>query len=1031
MCVDLSRDKMRSRWYMIRTPQLFFSLLVVLLFALSCTTRRASVHSTADKNSVVGKEFTLPTDTLPEGKEFIVADTLSNSSLPIDSLVRDQEPQINAVNGLLSAVDTVAMTEQDEPVDSIALPKVEERFTKVDSLTKESAMETAHSSVEPIVLESELNFSAKDSVVMLGQSQFYFFGESKVNYQRLNLDAHFMHINTENSQIYAQYVLDEMGHPKAYPTFAEGEQKFESETMLYNFRTQKGYITGVLTQQGEGFLTSEEAMRMPDNTMFIKGGRYTTCDNHDNPHFYIRLTKAKVVPDKNIVSGPVYMVMAGVPLYIIGLPFGFFPFNEKRTSGIIMPSYGDELERGFYLRGGGFYYAINDYVDLTVRGDIYTLGSWGVSASSNYIRRYKYSGHVEASYVSTVRGDRKIPNDFSQSRDFSLNWSHKQDEKVDPLRNFSASVNFSTSSYNHNSTKNMYDPDRRAQNTKGSSVSYSRRFTEIPLNITAALNIDQRSADSTLSVSLPNLSISLGTIYPFKKKKRVGKERWYEKISLSYSGSFRNSITTKENLFFKSNLLKDWKNGMQHRIPISASFDLFNYIKITPSINYSARWYTNKSGRVWNDETQGFMDADTTYGFYHVHDYSASLSASTTLYGFYRPWSIFGDKVQMIRHRFTPSISLSYVPDFGREYLGYYKTAHGVDKDGNTKEEIYSPFRNGMFGVPGRNKSGSVNFSFSNNLEMKLRNAADTVGDGFKKISLIDQLDWNISYNMMADSLKWSNINASIALRLSDQFVLRLSGDFDTYLYDCIVSPTGQVSVFQVDKLRILNGKGLGRLTRTGTGFSYTFNNQTGQKIKSFFNKLLNRNKEGDEDSASNDSSDMGDTMSLGNPFGTNSMDNQGDGGFGSSSKGVTRGRKGGDMDDKDSDGYVKWNFPWSFSFNYSMGLGYDYSNFDVTKKEYPYKLTHNLSFRGDIKPTKNWAFLFDANYNFDLKKVTNMTISISRDLHCWQLTGNIIPIGPYKSYSVTIGIKSSLLKDIKYQQSNLSTGSSSGAQWY
>lgn len=980
------------------------------------------------KMSIDTLQLSTSADTLSFKNQPILSPEVEGTLPLIDTLFQSKERDTLVIEDSIALSDSSQSMEVDSTALELAkVSNAEESIEIVTTPTDSIAVEAdslPSSSEEPIVLEDVVNFSAQDSIVLLGQNKVYFFGPSKVSYQTMNLESNFMYINTDSSQVYAQYILDDEGHPMAYPTFSEGDQKFESKTMLYNFRTQKGYITGALTQQGEGYLTSEESMRMSDNTMFVKGGRYTTCDNHDNPHFYIRLTRAKVVPEKNIVTGPAYMVMAGVPLYLIGLPFGFFPFNEKRTSGIILPSYGDELERGFYFRGGGFYYAINDYVDLKLVGDIYTRGSWGVSATSNYVRRYKYSGNVNVSFVSTVRGDKQIPGDYSNSKDFSINWSHTQDRKVDPLRTFSASVNFSTSSYNHNSINTMYNPDVRAQNTKGSSISYSRRFNNIPLNITAAMNIDQRSSDSTLSVSLPNLSLSLSTIYPFKRTKRVGKERWYEKISLSYSGSFRNSIVTKEDKILKSNLLRDWNNGMQHRIPISASFDLLDYIKITPSFNYNARWYTKKIGRKWSDEAQRVIDADTTFGFYHLHDYSAALSASTTLYGFFKPWRIFGDKVQMIRHRVSPSVSLSYTPDFGDPSLGYYETLRYKDKNGVEREEIYSPFSRNMFGVPGRDKAGFINFSFANNLEMKLRNDRDTVGEGFKKISLIDQFDWNIGYNMMADSFKWTNINATLALRLSEKFVLRLNGTFDTYLYDYTIDDSGRVIPKRIDKLRIFNGKGFGRLIGTGTGFSYTFNNETGKKITAFFNKLLSKSSE--EKSSTSDTSSKDDANNT-----STSQDSS------LPSVGRDKGnlaRRGGNKpfgdQEWDDDGYVVWNFPWSFSFNYSMSLGYDHSNFDIHKKEYRYKLTHNLSFRGDIKPTKNWSFLFDANYNFDLKKVTNMTISIRRDLHCWELTANVIPIGHYKSYSVTIGVKSSLLKDLKYQQSNLYTGGSTNT-WY
>lgn len=912
-------------------------------------------------------------------------------------------------------------------LDSIGTPV---DSTKVASDTTAISPQSTGNSEAPIVLEDIVHFAAQDSIVLLGQNEVFFFGPGSVSYQTNKLNSNYMKMRVDSSEVFASYVLDSLGHPSAYPVFTDGTQEFESETIRYNYQTQKGYITGVLTQQGEGFLSGKESKRMPDNTMYLKGGSFTTCDNHANPHFCLYMTKAKVRPEKNIVTGPVYMVMGGVPLYLIGLPFGFFPFNEKRTSGIIMPSYGEEAERGFYLRGLGFYFAINDYVDLTLRSDLFTKGSWAVYADVNYRKRYKYSGHFNAGFVSTQKGDKHIPGDFSQSRDFNINWSHTQDPKVDPLRTFSASVNFSTSSYNHNSEDTRYDPDRHAQNTKGSSISYSRRFTSIPLTLSASFNIDQRSRDSTLSVTLPNLSISLSTIYPFKRKKRVGKEQWYEKISLSYNGLLRNSITTKENLILKSNLIKDWKNGMQHSIPISASFDLFNYIKLTPSFNYNARWYTQKVYRAYDDSLKRVVDADTTYGFYHVQDFNASVSLSTTLYGFYTPWSIFGNKVQMIRHRMTPSISISYRPDFGAPFWHYYETLQYVDDNGNPREEIYSPFQRGIFSPPGRGKQGLISFSVGNNLEMKVRNSRDSIGEGSKKISLIDQFDWRTSYNMAADSFQWSNISVSLALRFTNRFAIRLNGDFDPYLYDYSVDNNGTVRPYRVNKLRIAHGKGFGRLVGTGTGFNYTFNNETIDKIGAFFNRLFKKkSKEESEDEPSSrreaalptsPMDDMGPTR--GNPPDLKRR----------SRAALSRNAANiADLSELDEDRYVKQSIPWSFSVNYSMNLAWDRQNFNTEKKEYPYKLTHNLSFRGDIQPTKNWHFSFDANYNFDQKKITNMTLSVTRNMHCWQMSAYIVPVGIYKSYAVTIGVTSQILKDLKYDMSNAKNGASDYGSWY
>ena len=966
-------------------------LLVIGVAVVSCATQVRRTEPPA------------ATPSQTESPDTVVADLSADTTRLLDTLATPQDSLVAVSDSLATKADTTLAP------------------AATDTLAKDAEAPIAErDSVELFKLEAPVTFSAEDSIVMTGRNVMYFFGPSEVKYQTMSIEANYLKIVSDSSEVYAQYVLDSLGQPTAKPKFADGDQKFESTTMKYNFKTGQGFITDVTTQQGEGYLTATQTKRLKDNTMFLKDGRYTTCDLHDHPHFYINLTRAKAKPEDKIVTGPVYLVMADVPLYFIGLPFAFFPFNEKQTSGIIMPSYGIDQTRGLYLTHGGLYLNLNDYWDLTLTGDVYTNGSWALNAASNYRKRYKYNGSVQAGYISTVQGDKDIPSTYSRSQDISLRWTHSQDPKADPLRNFSASVNFSTSSYNHNATQAVYNHQRRAENTKGSSISYRRSFAGIPLSLTGAFNIDQRSRDSTISVTLPNLSLSLSTIYPFKRKNRVGKERWYEKISLSYNGSLRNSITTKENLLLKSNLVKDWRNGMQHSIPISASFDLFNYIKISPSINYTAYWYTSRVEKQWDEAQQRIVDADTTYGFYHLNNFSASLSMSTTLYGFYKPWrKLFGDRVQMIRHRVSPSISLSYAPDFGDPFWGYYREVDYVDTLGQAHNFVYTPYERGIFGYPGRGKMGAINFSFDNNVEMKLRMPTDStaVEEQFKKISLIDQFGLSFSYNMAADSFRWSNINTNIALRLTKTFVLRLSASFDPYEWDYYTDPQGNVRPYRVDKLKLLNGHGIGAFLGTGTSFNYTFTPQTFEKIGKWVGGLFNKKKGATDDSGTGSSDDS-----------------QGKGGravdkidFDGPDSG---GRSSYNQDDSwDSDGYLKFSVPWSFSFNYSVNIAQDRQKFNTQRREFEYMFTQNLSFRGQLQPTPNWNFSFDANYNFDLKKLTGMTINITRDLHCWSLTASVIPLGAYKSYNLVIGVNASLLRDLKWEQHSLPTYGGSG--WY
>ena len=847
-------------------------------------------------------------------------------------------------------------------------------------------------------LDAPVTYQATDSMVMTAGNWAYLYGEGDVKYQNIELQSELIEMNLDSSMVYAKFGLDSIGDEFGYPLFKEGEQQYESKTMRYNFKSKKGYITDVITQQGEGYVTAGRTKKMEGDVLNMVGGRYTTCDEHEHPHFYIQMTKAKVRPKKNIVTGPVYLVLEDVPLYPLGLPFCFFPFSSTYSSGIIMPTFGDESTRGFYLREGGYYFALSDYMDLAVLGEIYTKGSWGLSAKSQYKKRYKYSGNFNASYLVTKLGDKGLP-DYSLSKDFKIQWTHTQDAKANPNLTFSASVNFATSSYDRNNTNSLYNGDIN-NNTTSSSVNITKRFPNSPFTISGTMNVNQVKRDSSISLTLPSLTVTMTKIFPFKRKKPIGKERWYEKIAMSYTGTFSNSITTKENQLLKSNLVKDWKNGAQHKIPVSATFQLFNYINITPQFDYTERWYTSKITQEYDPQQQRMVARDTTYNFYRVYDFSGSISASTTLYGFFKPLPFLGNKVEMIRHRFEPSVSFSAAPDFASSRFGFYEHYVYQDANGNDQEYIYSPFSHNMYGVPGQGKQGNVSFQLNNNLEMKVRSDKDSTG--FKKISLIDKLSLGMSYNLAADSFQWSDLSASIRLKLSKSYTLNLSGMFDTYTYD----ENGQ----RLDIPRWKAGKGIGRLRSTSTSFSYTFNNDT-------FKKLFGKKDEGTSGTGASATGQEGTDPGVG------PTDGEATGEEASGSR--LLGKKK-DTGEYDSDGYLVGNIPWSLSFSYSLSLGY--GTFNREKREYDYRLTNSLSFNGNIQPTKNWTFNFNATYDFDAKKISYMTCNISRNMHCWQMTASFVPVGPYKSYSFSVSVSSSLLKDLKYdKRSNYRDGQ----DWY
>ena len=892
-----------------------------------------------------------------------------------------------SVTAVGSLNDSIAVRQPDSLLKIAADSTLRADTAAVDTTARKKSM-----------LEAPVTYQASDSIVLTGTNMAYLYGESNVKYQNIELQAERIEMSIDSSIVYATFALDSVGAEYGYPLFVEGEQQIEAKSMRYNFRSRKAYANEVLTQQGEGFLTAGVTKKMPDDAMNLINGRYTTCDEHDHPHFYIKMTKAKVRPGKDIVTGPAYLVIEDVPLFPIGLPFGFFPFSNTYSSGIIMPTYGDEMARGFNLRNGGYYFAISDYIDLALTGEIYTKGSWGLAARSSYRKRYKYSGSVDASYLVTKTGDKGLP-DYSVSKDFRIAWTHSQDMKANPYRTFSASVNFSTSSYSRNQLNMLYTPNA-TDNNKGSSVSISQRFPNSPINISATMNINQRSQDSSLSVTLPDMSISMSSIYPLKRKHIVGKERWYEKISISYSGYFRNTIHTKENEFLRKNLIKDWKHGMQHAIPISATYN-FGFLNISPSVNYTERWLTDKVYHKYDTARNALMPVDTVYGFYRVYNYNAAISASTTLYGFFKPWAIFGDKVKMIRHRMEPSVSFSMSPDFGSRKYGYYEDYSYVNRQGETVTGVYSPFKDAMFGPPGRGKQGSINFAVENNVEMKIRSDADSTGE--RKISLIEKLGFNISYNLAADSFKWSDLNVGLNLRLSKSYSLILNGIFDVYTYGY---DTKTQRAYPVNKTRWQAGKGFPRLRSTSTSFSYTFNNDT---FKKWFG---GRGSRKDEDSSSNNTENE-------DPDGKPDETGQTKGGRLRKAKKTNAG-------EYDEDGYYNATVPWNLSFHYNMGLGY--GNFNPEKMEYNYRLTHNLSFSGSIQPTKNWRISMNGSFDVEHGKFHSFTCSISRDLHCFQMSANVIPIGPYKSYSFSIAVNSSLLKDLKYNQSNTNRDQQS---WY
>ncbi|MBQ4055631.1 MAG: LPS-assembly protein LptD [Bacteroidaceae bacterium] len=896
-------------------------------------------------------------------------------------------PYILLVACLMLCVDSGAQRARRQRQGAIA-----------DTLAQDTvALDTIGGKKKSQPLDAPVVYEASDSIVFTEGGLAHLYGSGKVNYEKIELTSAVITMNMDSSTVYARGLTDSTGVETGKPVFKDGETPYESKVMRYNFKTKKGFINSIVTQQGEGYVVSEEAKKGANDEIYMRSGIYTTCDNHEHPHFYLKLSTAKVRPKKNAVFGPAQLVVEDVPLPI-AIPFGFFPFNSSYSSGFIMPTFGDETNRGFYLRDGGYYFAINDNVDLKVLGEIFTKGSWGLSAQSNYNKRYKYSGSFNASYLVTKTGEKNMP-DYMVTKDFRIAWSHRQDPKASPNSTFSANVNFATSSYDRRNLSSLYNPVQFSNNTKTSSVSYSRTFPSIGLNISSTFNVTQNTRDSSLSVTLPDMNISLNRIYPFKRKKAAGEERWYEKISFQYTGRMTNSINTKDNLIMKQGLSK-WNNGFQHTIPVTATFTLFKYFNVVPSFNYTERWYTRKVLQSYDPNMVGSVRRDTIGGFNRVYNYNMSMQVNTKLYGFFKPWKMFGDKVQMIRHVFTPSVGFSYAPDFGTARYGYYDTYTYTDENGEVRTVEYSPYQGMAFGVPGKGMQKSFNFSIDNNVEMKIKSDKDSTG--VKKVSLIDQLSANMSYNAAAQVRPWSDLGMNLRLKLSKNYTFNMNASFATYAYQ--FDKNGNIVVG--DRTEWSYGR-FGRFQGYSGSFSYTFNNDTWKK---WFGDKDEENKKDEEDEEVYD-----DYMTEEEQAELKKKQSQ------------PRKKEQARIDE---DGYLAFKMPWSLSLSYSYSIREDKKKEKFNKKtmRYPYSLTHSLNASGNVRLGSRWNINYSSGYDFTQKKMSMTTVNISRDLHCFTMSCGMV-FGPFTSYNFSIRALSTMLTDALKWDQRSNTGSA--VTWY
>lgn len=903
-----------------------------------------------------------------------VGDTVSSDSVPADSTDKSGEPDTTNMDSL-----QLAIYHHNKQVDD---------SIRLDSINRKKSG----------ALDAPVTFSSEDSMVYDAKSKVArLYGNSNVKYQNMDLSSDRIQMSLDSSLVRATGTADSTGAISGTPVFTMGQDKYESDTMAFNFKTKKGFIYNVYTEQEDGYLSSQHSKRDSSGVLYLEHGRYTTCDQ-PHPDFYIALSRAKVRPGKDVVFGPAYLVVADVPLPL-AIPYGFFPFTKSYSSGFIMPSYGDESSRGFYLRDGGYYFAMSDKWDLKLLGEIYTKGSWGLSVASNYRKRYRYNGSFFFSYQNTKNGDKGMP-DYTEQTSFKLQWSHRQDTKSNPFCSLSASVNFASTSYERNNLNSMYNPQSYTQSLRTSSVNWSTSFSSLGMTISGSANLSQNMIDSTVSLTLPDLNISVSRFYPFKRKHMAGKERWYEKISMSYTGQFSNSIDTKEDKLFKSNLIKDWRNAFQHNIPINANFTLFNYININPSFNFTDRMYSNKVMKSWDEQAQTER-ADTTYGFYNVYNWSMSIGASTKMYGFWVPSKkIFGDKIQAIRHVLTPQVTFSYAPDCGSRY---YETYQKTDADGNVSLVEYSPFENGLFNVPSRGKTGSVTFDLSNNIEMKVKSDKDSTG--YKKLSIIDELGFNMGYNMAAKEKPWSDLTVRLRLKWWKNYTFNLNAVFATYAYELDDNGRPYVS----NHTEYSKGR-FGRFQGLSQNISFTLNPE---KLKKWFG-----GGDDEEDATEDDNNTEDDDTGIE----SNVDDDMVNGQNGARKKNAGKA-------ETDADGYMKFSMPWSLTFGYGITMRENTSGkFNTKTMRYPYAFTQTLNFSGNIRISDGWNISFSSGYDFENHDLSMTTASLSRDLHCFNMSCSVV-LAPYTSYNFSFRCNAATLTDaLKYDKRS---GYSNAVQWY
>lgn len=821
-----------------------------------------------------------------------------------------------------------------------------------DSISSDSIQAVEKKSTS--MVDSIIHYPAKDSIIIdVIENKIYLYNEAKVTYGDIELSAYYIELDLSKKELFATGW--ESGDSIIQkPVYKQGDDEYEAKTIRYNFETTQAFIEYLVTPQSEGILHSEKTKKDSLGNFYLEDGKFTTCDS-DHPHYYFALTKAKLTPDRQVIAGPAYLVIADIP-FPIGIPFGFFPKTKKHSSGLLFPSFGEERNRGFYMQKLGWYFAFNnsalsDRMDLSIVGDIYSKGSWRGNISSNYSKRYKYRGNVQLTFARNVMGEKELPETYSKSKDFKVIWSHNQDAKAHPYRTFSAQVNFSTSKFDK---YNSYQAADHMRTTKSSSVSYRRKWDNPLFNFQAKLGHTQNSVDTTVTLQLPSAGFTIGRIFPFRKKNRSGEIKWYEQISINYTSRLENKIHVHEDSLFNENVFDNLQNGFQHDIPLSASFKILKSITFTPSVKYQGNMFFNYIEKSWipaeDSLSEGELVSDRINGLKYLHNISPGMSLgwNKKIYGEYtskRPDS----KFYKLRHVMTPNIGVSYRPNLSSEDIWYYKTVQR-----NEEEDMleYSIFENSQYRpATGQAGGGSISFSLQHNLEMKVRVPNDTIKE-FEKVKLLDNLNFSTNWDMIRDSLNLNPIRMTGRTKLFQNVNLNFGGTFDPYVID---DSTGR----KLNKFEIAENNRLWRMTSANIscGFQLPFKKRAGQGGQS----------------------------------------------------GSPSGRSGSPVIQQDPYvSYTYFNVPWQLNIDYSLRY---------TKPGHVDKITQSLRFSGFFRITPKWNFTFNSGYDFVAKDFTYTTVNITRDLHCWEMSFQWIPFGTLQSYSFRLNVKNQLFKDLEVKK--------------